>query len=70
MINTYVRNQDPHGVTGPLVRSGKACTLNVAINRAKRAVARGAVEVELRELDNGKEVFVGIITPKKILMLP
>lgn len=70
MINTYTRFQDPYGVTGPLVRSGKACALDKALDRAKRAVARGAVEVELRELDNGREVFVGIITPNKILLLP
>ena len=70
MINTYTRYSDPYGVTGPLVRSGKACGLNVALDRAKKAVARGAVEVELRELANGREVFVGIITPTKVLMLP
>ena len=70
MIQTYVRNQDPYGVTGPFIKSGHACALSKALTRARKAIARGAVEVELRELENGKEVFVGIITPTKTLLLP
>jgi len=62
-MNIYAAFED-YGVKGPLVRIAKGLDLDKARARAAKALARGAVEVEIREATrNGAERYVGTITP-------
>jgi len=70
MNTLYARFADAYGVTGPLLRAGKPCQdLKAAKMAAKRTLARGAVEVEVRTLTNGKEIYAGTVTATQTLFV-